>query len=108
LLEQSLPTLHVTPLLHFGQVPPPQSVPVSLPFLMVSMHVGMAHLFDWQFADVQSAATLHAPFTPHFGQLPPQSTSVSLPFFAPSPQLAVWQTPFWQTAVSQSLPLPQV
>ncbi len=74
---------------HFGQVPPPQSVPVSTPFLMPSLHAGAAHEPLTQLAEVQSVL-LPQPFvSPHFGQLPPQSTSVSLPFFFPSPQDAL-------------------
>jgi hypothetical protein len=38
-LEQSLPSLQVTPASHFGHEGPPQSTPVSLPFLMKSPQV---------------------------------------------------------------------
>jgi hypothetical protein len=72
---------------------------------MPSLHVAAAQTFDWQLADVQSTPVLHAFPTPHLGQLPPQSTSVSFPFFAPSPHDAAWQTPPEHTPVPQS-PLP--
>jgi hypothetical protein len=38
-----VPTTHPWPIGHAGQVPPPQSTPVSLPFLTLSMHDGAAH-----------------------------------------------------------------
>src|SRR5689334_2678310 len=41
-----------------------------------------------QLAFLQSASTLHAFPSSHFWQEPPQSTSVSVPFFALSMQLA--------------------
>ena len=104
-VEQSVPELQLDPAGHFGHVAPPQSTAVSAPFLIESVHVAAAHVFDWQLAVVQSAPELHCLPTPHFGQLPPQSASVSFPFFAPSPHDAVWQTPFEHTPVAQS-PLP--
>jgi hypothetical protein len=79
-LEQSVPTLQEVPVPHVGQVPPPQSVPVSAPFLIESMHVAAAQVPLGQLSVVQSDPTLHFWFTAHFGQLPPQSTSVSSPF----------------------------
>jgi hypothetical protein len=42
-----------------------------------------------QLAVVQSAPVAHFSPTGHLEQLPPQSTSVSLPFFAPSPHAAL-------------------
>ncbi len=39
---QSVPTLQDVPFAHLPQVPPPQSVPVSAPFLMPSLQVGAA------------------------------------------------------------------
>jgi hypothetical protein len=42
-LEQSPPTLQEEPVAHFGQLPP-QSVAVSLPFLMPSLHAGAAQV----------------------------------------------------------------
>jgi hypothetical protein len=54
---------------------------------------------------VQSAEDTHFSFATHlFGQLPPQSTSVSLPFCTPSPQLGVAQTPPLHTPLAQSVP----
>ena len=39
LMQSALPT-HVWPFAHSGQVPPPQSTPVSVPFLTPSLHAG--------------------------------------------------------------------
>ena len=39
----------------------------------------------------------------HSAQVPPQSTSVSLPFLAPSSQAAIWQWFELQTPLAQSL-----
>jgi hypothetical protein len=39
----------------------------------------------------------------HLGQLDPQSTSVSVPFLAPSEQVAIWQNPAVHTPLAQSL-----
>jgi hypothetical protein len=46
-----------------------------------------------------------APLAQRFAgaQLPPQSTAVSVPFFAPSPQVGSWQNPPVHTALSQSV-----
>src|SRR6476659_8544236 len=42
-LTQSVPAMQVLPLTHLGQVGPPQSMSVSLPFLTVSVQVGGWH-----------------------------------------------------------------
>jgi hypothetical protein len=106
---QSAPVLHACPVVHFVEQEPPQSVSVSLPFFTPSPHAA-----PWQTLPVhlplagrtQSALPLQPLPTPHLpGQEPPQSVSVSLPFFARSVQLAVWQTPAVHTALAQS-PLP--
>jgi hypothetical protein len=73
---------------HGPQALPPQSWPVSLPFLMPSAHDG-----DWQIAPMhtavtQSVAALQPVPAGHFWQAPPQSCPVSLPFLTPSVQLA--------------------
>ena len=66
-----------------------------------------------QVFDTQSAAAEHVPPFAHFvAQLPPQSTSVSLPFFTPSVQLAVTgarhvplvQMPLAQSAAAEHVP----
>jgi hypothetical protein len=43
LLAQSLPTAQPWPAMHRGQAPPPQSTPVSAPFLTPSLQPGAAH-----------------------------------------------------------------
>jgi hypothetical protein len=72
---------------------PPQSTPVSLPFLKPSAQVGAAHRWveGLQNPEVQSAATPQpAPFAHRLAgtrarqAAPPQSTPVSAPFFTPS------------------------
>jgi hypothetical protein len=44
LLVQSALTVQESPFMHAGQVPPPQSVSVSLPFWTLSVQVGMVHV----------------------------------------------------------------
>src|SRR5204863_7298694 len=90
-LVQSMPVTHVLPGAQCGQLPPPQSMSVSVPFLMLSMQFGVAveqippaHGGIWQ-----SGSMLHIFPGGHGGQFPPQSTSVSIPFFMPSVQLGV-------------------
>jgi len=63
-----------------GQVPPPQSVPVSLPFLTPSEQAGVAQMPSLQKPLVQSVPSRHRLPTAQSGQLPPQSTSLSSPF----------------------------
>jgi hypothetical protein len=70
---------------------PPQSMSVSLPFLMASLQLAATHLPFVHFpllGSTQSALVLHSLFTAQPPQLPPQSTSVSLPFWTPSLQAA--------------------
>jgi len=82
---QSVPTLQVVPFGHLPHMEPPQSVPVSFPFLMPSVHDAGAQVPFEQCADVQSPFTRHILLSAHLVQLPPQSTSVSSPFFTLSP-----------------------
>jgi hypothetical protein len=105
-LAQSLEAVQPIPGGHPGQVPPPQSAPVSLPFFTPSMQVGA-----WQVPGVplqtlswQSLPALHFLPSPHRAQvsLPPQSTSVSLPSRTPSAQLAATHRPM----PSHTLPVP--
>jgi hypothetical protein len=64
---------------------------VSVPFLTVSMHVGVRHV-TLQTPLTQSAATRHVLLATHLGHtVPPQSTSVSAPFLCVSAQVAVVQ-----------------
>src|SRR5262245_25773573 len=69
-----------------GQVPPPQSLSVSLPSLAPSMHcVATQTLPALQVPLAQSLPLLQdAPTLQVLPQEPPQSTSVSVPFLRPS------------------------
>jgi hypothetical protein len=90
LLLQSALIPHVLLSAHFGQVGPPQSTSVSLPFLIPSMQVAVAaaQTPELQLLLLQSALTRQAlPFAHFEVQLPPQSTSVSSPFFTVSVQV---------------------
>ena len=107
LLAQSVPETHASPSAHFGQVPPPQSGAVSVPFWTASEQVGAAqalgeplHTLLWQ-----SLACVQVSPVPHAVQSrPPQSMAVSLPFCAPSVQLAEEQKPDEQVRLeAQSL-----
>jgi hypothetical protein len=96
--------LHTLPAAHLGQLAPPQSMSVSVPFFALSVHAGA-----WQKPPVQtplwqSAATPHTLPAVHFVQLPPQSMSVSVAFLTPSAHVAPWhlsglpeQTALWQS-----------
>jgi hypothetical protein len=53
------PVAQVLPSTHLAQVPPPQSMSVSAPFLTRSVHDGTWHTFDRHTALAQSAAGLH-------------------------------------------------
>jgi hypothetical protein len=76
----------------------------SLPFNTPSLHVGAAQCSVPRVHTrlVQSFVTKQPALSAHAGQLPPQSTSVSLPFSIPSPQLVAWHVPFEQATLSQS------
>jgi hypothetical protein len=62
---------------------------VSVPFFIPSVHVGAWHLPFVHTPFWQSASVVQVLLVPHRLQvvLPPQSTSLSAPFFTPSPQL---------------------
>jgi hypothetical protein len=83
-LAQSLGAVQVWP---GGQrahvLDPPQSTPLSLPFLTPSLHLGVWQV-TLQTPLVQSEASPHCSPSAHLLQLPPQSTSVSDPFLTPS------------------------
>src|SRR5207253_2195365 len=116
-LRQSLPSAQLLPSTHAVQLPPPQSMSVSLPFLAASLQVA-ARQMRLQVPLWQSPAapqlTPFAHFLPCPSQVtPPQSTPVSVPFLTPSLQVGAWhvtlQTPFWQSlAAPQATPVPQV
>lgn len=78
-LEQSWLTEHELSseqLLH----EPPQSISVSLPFLMLSLHVGAVQILPTHFALAQSEPFVHVLPVAQLEHPPPQSTSVSFPF----------------------------
>jgi hypothetical protein len=92
-LAQSLGTVHAPPVAQRAHdVVPPQSTPLSPPFLTPSLQAGAWHTLPVHTPLEQSAATPQALPVAHFVlQLPPQSTSVSVPFFTVSVQLGAWQ-----------------
>ncbi len=111
-LEQSAPTLQVLPLAHLAAQLPPQSISLSLPFLIPSAQVGSAvQIPVTQLVLVQSVPARQVlPLAQSAAQLPPQSTSVSVPFFTPSVQVGAGaaQTPAEQLVLEQSALTPQV
>ncbi len=101
---QSLSILHFLATAQVGQVPPPQSVSVSLPFCTLSEQSGV-HVPPAHCAPAQSLPVMHILLGAHFGQVPPpQSTSVSLAFWTPSMQVGAAQVPVVQTLSMQSEP----
>jgi hypothetical protein len=73
LVQSALP-LHVLPLVQVGQVPPPQSISVSVAFFTPSVHVGAAHACALHTPLVQSAPdthSTHAPAPLHVFPVPP-------------------------------------
>jgi hypothetical protein len=85
-LEQSAAPLHALPVAHFGHAGPPQSMSVSEPSRVPLVQVagGARQRLLVHRPELQSAPAPHALPLAHFGQaLPPQSTSLSLPSFAP-------------------------
>src|SRR6185503_21083953 len=101
-LTQSPFVVQTRPALHFGQVDPPQSTSVSLPFMTPSEHDAAVQTLFVHRLLVQSAFALHAWPLGHFGQLPPQSTADSEPFFTLSVQFGAWHSPDVQTPLEQS------
>jgi hypothetical protein len=73
-LWQSPPTEHPPPAAHFGQLLPPQSVPVSVPFLTLSEQVAARHLKSVPQTELtQSPLVVQIRPALHFGQVaPPQ------------------------------------
>ncbi len=88
-----------------GSPLPPQSTSVSVPFFTPSVYEA-----GWQVSgvpeqtlSVQSLAAPHPFPSAQRGQAgPPQSTSVSVPFFAPSLHITAAQIAFRQTSLAQS------
>jgi hypothetical protein len=82
-LVQSVPVLHLSLSGHAGHVGPPQSLSVSIPFWMLSVHVGTAaHSPPVQRPLEQSVLPRHIlPLAQRAAQIaPPQSLSVSSSF----------------------------
>ena len=103
LLVQSFPVTQLFPSAQVGQVPPPQSTAVSVPFFTASLHVAAWQTFPVHTPLLQSEATLHTLPALHPGQLPPQSVAVSVPFLTESVQVGAWHTLLEQTPLVQSL-----
>jgi hypothetical protein len=99
---QSLAAEHGPPTPHFGQAPPPQSVPVSAPFLTPSVQSAVRHVFPAHDLLVQSLPALQCAPGAQAGHVPPQSTSDSAPFMTLSLQSAAAHLPPVQTASAQS------
>jgi hypothetical protein len=79
--------------MHFGQLPPPQSVAVSAPLVTPSVQVAALQAPEAHTLLAQSAPAPHAFPTTQGLHEPPQSTSDSVPFFVLSEHEGVWQTP---------------
>jgi hypothetical protein len=108
LFAQSLSCAQCRPYAH-GEHEPPQSMSVSSPFLIESLHCAGTQTWLELHAKVsQSVPRKHPPPTGHPGQLlPPQSLPVSSPFFTPSLQLGptgASHLPPVHLPLSQSLP----
>ncbi|WP_248354746.1 hypothetical protein [Anaeromyxobacter oryzae] len=89
-----------------GQVVPPQSTSVSVPFLTASAQLGDWHEPDAQTPLEQSRPRTQALPSAHAGQAPPpQSTPVSAPSRIPSTQVGVVQTFARQSPPAQSVPV---
>lgn len=83
---QSSSLLQCSPTPHFNGHGPPQSISVSAPFHVPSVHVGSQIFVAGLHAPpMQSAPVTQPAPAGHFeGQPPPQSLPVSIPFFTPS------------------------
>jgi len=95
-LSQSGPMAQSWPGVHVEQSGPPQSTSVSVPSTMPFLQTGSERQvpLEQYEPDWQSVWVTHLPRRPHPVQSgPPQSTSVSPPFCAPSPQVSIWQVP---------------
>ena len=111
---QSAALRQVPPGLHGLQAGPPQSLSVSVPFFIPSLHardpVGLQRP-PTHSPLVQSALALHTLPTAHGAQAgPPQSTSDSAPSMRPSSHeegATGWQRPPTQLAEQQSEPVAQ-
>lgn len=99
---QSAPVEQRAPGAHFVAHVPPQSMSLSSPSRIRSVHDG-AHEPLVQMPLMQLVAPLQPAPNPHFaGQLPPQSTSVSSPSFNPFEQALAAHAPSRQIPLVQS------
>jgi hypothetical protein len=106
-LLQSPATAQTLPSAHSGQLAPPQSMSVSVPFLMPSVQLAARHEPPIHTPLSQSPAAVQLRPAAQRGQpevAPPQSRSVSLPFFTKSAQSAVVHDVAMQTKLAQSPP----
>jgi len=89
-LRQSALMVQLPPALHLGHVGPPQSTPVSLPFLMPSEQFAAGEQAPARQIKLrQSLLVVQLLLAVHWGHDgPPQSTPVSLPFLMPSEHVA--------------------
>jgi hypothetical protein len=87
-LWQSPPAAQCLAIPQAGQVPPPQSMSVSAPFLTPSLQSGARHMWvaDEQTRLAQSGPIWQCRPAAHAGQDPPQSVSVSDPSWTPFAQ----------------------
>ncbi len=100
--EQSPLAWHILPSPQAGQVPPPQSVSVSVPFSTPSLQLGVWQVPFLQTPLLQSGPPLHILPSSQAGQVPPpQSVSVSVPSWLPSVHEAFTHLPL----PSQTVPL---
>jgi hypothetical protein len=104
-LAQSDATLQPLSNPHLVAQAPPQSTSVSVPFFTVSAQAAAVemHLLAVHTELMQSAATAQFLVSAHLvAQVPPQSTSVSVPFFAASVQVAAKHLFAVHTELTQS------
>ena len=97
---QSLFVPHALPAPQAGQLPPPQSMAVSVPSLMPSLHSPM-HLLPWQTLPAeQSPSAMHGTQVPAWQSLPPLSVHA-----VRSGAFCVPQAPPAQVAMMQLVPV---
>jgi hypothetical protein len=109
-LSQSVPAAQPPPTVQRGSwiLLPPQSTPVSVPFLILSFGLAGWHILPAQELFTQSVGNVQRLPSPHAGALgPPQSVSVSVPFFTPSVGEGPVHTLWLQAPLKQSPPFAQ-
>jgi hypothetical protein len=106
---QSVPSLHALPSSQRGQVGPPQSMSVSVPFFTPSAQLLSLQSPPEQLPLSQSVPLTHIFPAAHGPQVapPPQSTSVSEAFMTLSVHDGAVQAPSVQTRLVQSPPVLQ-